>query len=271
MQISKLFVEFIFYSFLGWLWESFYCTVKEKHWQDRGFLFGPICPIYGSCVVAGIIVFHILQSSHIRTRDIPVVFLFLISMVVSAIAEYGTSWVLEKRFHARWWDYSRVPLNLNGRICLPVSLCFGAVGVFIIRYLLPWVSGLHSVLPALFYEILGLVFAGFFGADIALTETALSSLLQNIEDFKTEFNEKAEERYEKIAAVPEDVKNAVESKASVLRRAGKLSAGQRHVLVNIQRFMNRKEEHYDEKHGNMHPGQRLKEAVLNLKNEKRED
>ena len=140
MPISQYFVEFIFFSFLGWVWESVYCTISEKRWQDRGFLFGPVCPIYGGCVVAASLVFGGL--SRISPGPAPLWQIFIICTAGSAVAEYVTSWVLECRFYARWWDYSRLPLNLKGRICLPVSLCFGLAGIVVVCYLLPWTSGL---------------------------------------------------------------------------------------------------------------------------------
>lgn len=94
MIVSQYFVEFILYSFLGWVWESIYCTVKEKKWADRGFLFGPICPIYGSCVVGASLV--LVLFPRLSEPDFPVWILFILCYIGSAIAEFGTSWVLEK-------------------------------------------------------------------------------------------------------------------------------------------------------------------------------
>ena len=92
MLISWYFVEFIFYSFLGWIWESIYCTAKEKKWADRGFLFGPVCPIYGSCVVAASMVFSLIPG--LSDPSFPVWAVFIICYVGSAVAEFGTSWVI---------------------------------------------------------------------------------------------------------------------------------------------------------------------------------
>ena len=130
MIITQCFVEFIFYSFLGWIWESIYCTAKEKKWADRGFLFGPICPIYGSCVVLTSVLFSLVPA--LSDPEFPLWAIFILCCLGSAVAEFGTSWVLEKRFHARWWDYSDMPLNIQGRICVPVSICFGLAGVLIV-------------------------------------------------------------------------------------------------------------------------------------------
>ena len=215
MLIAQYFVEFMFYSFLGWVWESIYCTAKEKHWQDRGFLFGPYCPIYGSCVVAAEIVFgHLIPGG---MENMSFLTIFIISYIGSAIAEFGTSWVLEKRFHARWWDYSEMPLNIQGRICVPVSICFGVAGVFCVKVLIPFMSGLHDTIPGLFYEGAAMVLAMIFGADYALTEASLNALLKRMEEYKADFNERAQETYEKISEAPMAIRTAVSEQREEIR------------------------------------------------------
>ena len=215
MIFAQYFVEFMFYSFLGWVWESIYCTIKEHHWQDRGFLFGPYCPIYGSCVVGAEILFTHVIGTDMQELSFPAI--FAISYVGSAIAEFSTSWVLEKRFHARWWDYSDLPLNIQGRICVPVSICFGAAGVFCVRVLIPWMSGLHSDVPPLVYEGLALILAAVFGADYALTEASLNSLLKRMEEYKTDFNERAQETYVRISETPAAIKTAMNEQRLEIR------------------------------------------------------
>ncbi|MBR6485254.1 MAG: putative ABC transporter permease [Lachnospiraceae bacterium] len=200
MALAQYFTEFIFYSFLGWVWESIYCTIREKNWADRGFLFGPICPIYGSLTVITSMVFSAVPK--LSDPSFPLWGVFLLCAFVSAVTEYTTSWVLEKRFHARWWDYNDMPLSINGRICVPATLGFGVAGVFIVRYLIPAVAHLHTLIHPIIYEVSALVLAMLLGADIALTEASLSTLLKKVEDMHAEFNEKAEENYKKIAAVP---------------------------------------------------------------------
>ena len=218
MIIAQYFVEFIFYSFLGWVWESIYCTIKEKHWQDRGFLFGPYCPIYGSCIVAAEIVFgHLLPG---EMEDMSFLLIFVISYAGSAIAEFFTSWVLEKRFHARWWDYSDMPLNIQGRICVPVSICFGAAGVFCVKVLIPFMSGLHESIPGLAYEGAALVLAMVFGADYALTEASLNALLKRMEEYKADFNERAQETYLRITEAPETIQTAISERREELKAMG---------------------------------------------------
>ncbi len=233
MIVAQYFTEFIFYSFLGWVWESIYCTAKEKKWADRGFLFGPICPIYGFSVVGATIVFTLIPG--FSNPDFPLWGIFFACCIGSAIAEFGTSWVLEKRFHARWWDYSTMPLNIQGRICLPVSVCFGLAGVIIVKYLIPVVCTTRALLPGLVYEILALIFAGALGIDFALTEVSLSQLLKEVERIHESFNEKAQANYEKISSAPVEIGNKVKTEViSIESRIQSININQRRILSNIQ-------------------------------------
>ncbi|MCR5625709.1 MAG: putative ABC transporter permease [Lachnospiraceae bacterium] len=207
MIINYIFVEFIFYSFLGWIWESIYCTIVEKKWADRGFLFGPICPIYGFCVTAVTLlsmIFPIISSPYF-----PLWALFVFCAFVSAITEYSTSWFLEKRFNARWWDYSNIPLNIHGRICLPVTVCFGIAGVLVVKFLIPFVTSFRIIFPPVLYEISALFLAALLGADLALTEVSLHKLLKDVQRAHEEFNEKSQAAYEKISGIPKELKEKV--------------------------------------------------------------
>lgn len=122
----------IVFSVLGWVYECIYCSIKSGHWENRGFLFGPVCPIYGTGAIS---VFILVEYVHFMSFEVPPLWqIFLIFALGSAVLEYTTSWIMEKFFHARWWDYSNLPLNLNGRICLPASILFGVMGILILKY-----------------------------------------------------------------------------------------------------------------------------------------
>ena len=124
--LVKLFLTFIIISFLGYLLEVFVCSYGSKKLVNRGFLFGPYCPIYG---VGGVLVIWCLN----RYYEDPIV-VFIVGMFLTSSIEYYTSYVLEKVFHNRWWDYSSRKDNLNGRICLGNSIFFG-FGSCLIIYL----------------------------------------------------------------------------------------------------------------------------------------
>ena len=108
---------FFFYSALGWLVESIYCSVGEKKWINRGFLTGPICPIYGTgAVVLSVCLTPFKDKWYL---------VFIIGLILADIVEFITSVIMEKLFHARWWDYSDRFLNIQGRICFRHSIYWG--------------------------------------------------------------------------------------------------------------------------------------------------
>ena len=177
--IDKYITLFFFYSLCGWIWETIYCTFKEKHFQSRGFLFGPICPIYGVAIITGQIIYEC--TDFFDPGNISAVEIFLISFFGSAALEYFTSLYLEKRFHIRWWDYSTMPLNINGRVCLPASLFFGMLGTVVVIYVLPALSNMPSeAVPSLTWNIAALILVSIASADFALTEASLSSITQHL-------------------------------------------------------------------------------------------
>lgn len=105
---------------------------------NRGFLNGPLCPIYGTGAILGV---AILGNVHN-----PII-IFLISMVGATILEYTTSWVMEQLFHARWWDYSNFRFNLQGRVCLLGALIFGLGGVGVVLGSQPYVERVTDMIP----------------------------------------------------------------------------------------------------------------------------
>ena len=198
-MICYLFLEFIVYSFLGWIYECLFCTIKDNEWQNRGFLFGPICPIYGCGVLAGdmLLRFTFFYTGK-SVEEIPVYAIFIVSAIGSAIIEYTTSYVLEKKFHAIWWDYSNFPLNLHGRISLFSSMGFGLAGVVIAKTLyIPVLSVIYDI-PEYIAEVLSLLCMAVLSADIALTEANLHDLVNTILEMENEFNAKVGNTYQKL-------------------------------------------------------------------------
>ena len=129
IEIDKYIILFFAFSFLGWLMEVMVVIFKERKIVNRGFLIGPCCPIYG---FGGLIMTLLLQN----IKNNPII-LFLLSLLICSVLEYGTSYVMEKLFHARWWDYSNRKFNINGRICLTNMIAFGLLGCLIIYILDP--------------------------------------------------------------------------------------------------------------------------------------
>ncbi len=116
-ELTFLFVKFILFSMVGYIFETTMCAIIDRKWTNRGFLCGPIIPIYG---VGSIILVFLLNDF----KD-NIFLLFLFGIVITSTIEYLTGFTLEKIFHNKWWDYSGEKYNLNGYVCLKNSLCFG--------------------------------------------------------------------------------------------------------------------------------------------------
>ena len=126
--LNYLFYFFV-YSFMGWLLEVAVRFKEEKKFVNRGFLLGPICPIYGYAMVALVLL--------VGTKGQDILSIFLMTVFVCATLEYFTSLIMEKLFKARWWDYSNKKFNINGRICLEVMFEFGIMGTLALYFLQP--------------------------------------------------------------------------------------------------------------------------------------
>lgn len=213
MWFSRHFIIFIVFSFLGWVWESIYCTLRSRKWQARGFLYGPICPIYGFGALGGVCLVEFFSAEGIVPEWWQV---FLVSVAASAILEYFTSWGLEKLFHAYWWDYSKVPLNLNGRISLPTSLGFGVAGLLVFYVLAPLTQRAIAPIPDPAAEITAMLLVAVISADTTLTVSALSEFDERISAFDVAFNDRMT-----------DIVDAA---------IGKTSAVSRHALKRVKGF-----------------------------------
>ena len=131
------FLLFFIYSLLGWIAESIYVSIKEKKFVNRGFLIGPYCPIYGFGSIL-----MILYLTQYKDNFVTV---FLLGIFICCLLEYMTSYLMEKIFKARWWDYSDKKYNLNGRICGENALLFGLGSIVIIYLLNPFIERFISL------------------------------------------------------------------------------------------------------------------------------
>ena len=151
---------FFIYSFCGWLMETVLCSIREHRFINRGFLNGPLCPIYG-CGILLILTFLLPVRDSIPRAEAAVPVIFLAGAVLASAVEYFTSWAMEKLFHARWWDYSKHRFNLNGRICLSISAAWGLLATVFVYQIQPhfesliaWLYRLSSWLPPIMAAVL---------------------------------------------------------------------------------------------------------------------
>lgn len=143
------FMIFFLCSFVGYFLEVGWVFLGSKKLVNRGFLCGPIIPIYG--IGAVLILFCLF-----RYYDDPIV-VFVFGMIITSALEYFVSFLMEKLFHNRWWDYSKVPYNLNGRICLKNSFAFGILSLTIIYLVTPLLAMLFSLFSFKVWSIIALV------------------------------------------------------------------------------------------------------------------
>ncbi|MBR5015855.1 MAG: putative ABC transporter permease [Clostridia bacterium] len=215
MIISRYVCLFFIYSFLGWVYESIYCTIKTRRWQNRGFLYGPIIPIYGFGAVIISIFVNVAADNRVTT---PVWKVFLVSMIGSAILEFATSWGLEKIFHARWWDYSSWPLNLDGRISLFTSMGFGLAGVLIIYVIKPIAEGLMDKVPPLATEVLALAFIMVLAADFTTIINDLKHFNKVVLHYRDMFDESVGSIVDATVQQTEEIKEMTSGVVRKVRR-----------------------------------------------------
>ncbi len=187
MSTEYLFLLFLIYAFIGWVGEEIWTGIGQRKLTKRGMLFGPICPIYGFGALGILYLLQPWKDTWVR--------LFFASMIVTSVLEYITSWLLEKTLHAKWWDYSGRPFNLNGRCCLLNSAAFGAGGLALEHLIHPVVTKvLFSKLLEPYIRWITLGLAVVLGLDILFTLRRLVDLNATLAKFRT-YSEQLKERF----------------------------------------------------------------------------
>jgi uncharacterized membrane protein len=153
-EVVDYILMFFIISFIGWIWEVGYAFLQNFTFTNRGSFYGPILPIYGS---GGIVVLILLK----KTRKVPWLS-FLLAIAICLTIEYVTGWYLEKTTGHKYWDYSMMPFNLQGRICLYGGLAFGIGCLFVIYFIGPALYAMLSRIPdKVKWPVAGLFVAGF--------------------------------------------------------------------------------------------------------------
>lgn len=170
--MRQLIVYFTIYSFLGWLSETIYCYIIDKKFTYRGFLYGPVCPIYGFGGVLVTILLRGMGSNPIKV--------FFEGMILASVLEYITSYILEKLFHMKWWDYSKHKFNINGRVCLLNSVLFGILSLVIVEVIEPMLRGIVRSIPDKTIYPLSAVITTIFIVDLIFTVAHLIHLKEHL-------------------------------------------------------------------------------------------
>ncbi len=190
IEFRNIFLLFLTYSIIGWLIEIINIYFYTKKIANRGFLIGPYCPIYG---VGAIILTFIFNYANDDLFGI-----FAKTMIVCALLEYTTSYIMEKMFNKRWWDYTNRKYNLNGRVCLENLVLFGIAGCFLVKFTNPFFKNLITLLPDSIANIISIASAIIFICDIIVSFKFVNKLKDIKFNSKDSTNEIKDKMYDNL-------------------------------------------------------------------------
>ena len=185
---------FFIYAFLGWCTEVSYAALKSGRFVNRGFLNGPVCPVYGFGVVIVLWVLEPLRGN--------LLLLFLGSVALTSLLEWLTGFALERLFHQRWWDYSQEPFNLNGYICLRFSIAWGLACLFVVKLVHPSVLWCIRTIPHPVGVGLLILFSVTMAVDLAATVRTIARInrqLSQLDELAAGIKEMSNELGENLA------------------------------------------------------------------------
>ena len=223
--IETWFLWLMIYSIIGWVYESTICSIGHRKLINRGFLNGPYCPIYGTGAVLVLLVLGRIQNP---------VLLFFAGALVTCSLEYLTSWLMEKLFHARWWDYSKRKFNIGGRVCLIGAVVFGAFSVVLVLVLHPFVKSLTDRLTdAALNWICAILFVGIV-SDLVVTVKGLLGTHAVFAEYAVLLQQKRRELSEKLRLGAEEGRERIRELSAEermkLREAAELGAEEREKI-----------------------------------------
>lgn len=211
--LYEILFYFVIYAFLGWCLEVVYAAVNTGSFVNRGFLNGPVCPIYG---VGAVIVIDFLMPF----RD-NLVLLFITSVFITSLLEYVTGLALEKLFNDKWWDYSQYPFNIRGYICLKFSLAWGIGCILTMKIIHPVIVEFVKLIPTFLGNILLLSLAIVFIIDLVSTVDTVMKLnfrLKRIHEISGKIKEKSNILGEGISRDTIELKRKYEYQAVEIRK-----------------------------------------------------
>ncbi|MCR5235899.1 MAG: hypothetical protein K6E34_01700 [Lachnospiraceae bacterium] len=187
MTIYKILWYFMIYSVVGWMIEVSYHAVTMGKVVNRGFLNGPLCPVYGSGVLMVLAVLNVIGSTLGVETDLEKassLLLFAVGIIFATLIELIAGFMLDKLFHARWWDYRDRKFNLNGYICLQFSIIWGLAIAFVLRVIQPFFDRMIDMIPVLLGQILLVIMYLIFIADLIITVMTILKLNKQLERMK---------------------------------------------------------------------------------------
>ena len=203
-SLATYFMLFIIYAVAGWICEVTLQLIQKHKLADRGFLIGPYCPIYG----CGAILITLCLTPF---NEHPIG-LFILAMVLCGSLEYATSFIMEKAFNARWWDYSNMRFNINGRICLETLVPFGIAGLLIIYVFNPFLISMIGLRGENVLNITSIAILVIFVADVIVS----SKIIYNFKKTNKEVSQ--QESKDSTEIISEKVREILRNKSFLNRR-----------------------------------------------------
>lgn len=191
-EVLYLFLLFIIYSIIGYLVEVLFIYLVDKKLNfNRGFLIGPYIPIYGISIICMVRLLTPYKDDLIA--------LFIMSTVACTIIEYITSYVMEKMFKLRWWDYSHLSFNINGRVCLMNSVLFGLGSILITKLINPFIEGALIKVPHWLIITISSILLIIFIIDIIISYIAVVNIKLEVKKYdRTDATEKIKKEIEEF-------------------------------------------------------------------------
>ncbi|MGO5051114.1 putative ABC transporter permease [Lachnospiraceae bacterium LCP25S3_G4] len=207
MLMYVLILQFFVYGFLGWCTEVAYAGIRESRFVNRGFLNGPICPIYGFGVVAVVTLLEPYKAN--------IFVLYITSVILVTILEYVTGLILEKIFHNKWWDYSSRPFNIQGYVCLLFSTIWGVACVLIVEFIHPLMQKGLSFIPYVIGMLIVVVLLVAMISDLYVTASEILKMnkrLAKMEEIAKELHRISDDIGQNIY---KEVSEAIERKEAI--------------------------------------------------------
>ena len=183
-DLAQYVTWFFAYSFAGWVWEVIVSFYQHHRFVNRGFVMGPALPIYGVGALAALLLLSPIRGAGWQ---------LVAGCAFAVVLEYGTSWAMEKLFHARWWDYTDKPLNINGRVYAPGIALFGVMMLAVVHVAQPVIASLTDRVPPDALELAALVLTAVFAADLASSILRMQAFATRLEVLQARLGELGDE------------------------------------------------------------------------------
>ena len=212
--LSQWLLFFFLYSFFGWIWESCYVSVRKHRWINRGFMHGPMLPLYGSGAVSVLII-----TLPVR-ENLPLV--FIMGMIGATLLEFFTGMIMESLFHVRYWDYSHLKFNIKGYICPVASLCWGVFSIMMVKVVHIPIEEVILKIPMTIAD--GLAFVLTVVAAVDFTQSFneamdMKKMLAQLDETKVQIQKLQERVRETSEEMSEKLRTAAEEMPGRLRMA----------------------------------------------------